>query len=119
MNLFLQLLPYGLLAAIALGALTLFVLRESQQRRRRRTAAPRTSSTAPVSQMPASSREASPATARAQVLRLNEFGITPAQIATVLGLPQEEVELIVQLARYSPWKTGAAAERAVRAGQVS
>ena len=98
MNLLWQLLPFTLLAASAITVLAWYVARASKHRRSQRVPS---SYQAQPDPPPIPWRTAVSTNPRAQILRLHEFGITTPQIASVLALPQEEVELVIQLARFA------------------
>jgi len=109
MNLLLQLLPYTLFAAFTSVATGFYLFRSSQSRRGRwQAAAVQVSSGAPF--RPESGVAHSDAGTRvtnaAQILRLSELGIAPGQIASALGVPLQEVELMVRFEQVRPDRPG-------------
>jgi hypothetical protein len=94
-----QLIPYLLVAVLAVWAVGRDVYQASQSRRRRMrlmkaNLAHRQGPGGAVRSAPAGE---SPTVTGPQIQRLHEFGVTPQQIASALRLPLEEVDLVVRI----------------------
>jgi hypothetical protein len=108
MNLLWQLLPYGILAVLAFALASVYVAGASARRiRSRPSGRPQRASTPLAEGIPPAVPVAS---AKAQIERLHEFGITAAQIGSVLQVPQEEVELVIRLGQYRKQPVSASPE---------